>query len=419
MDATTLRKRWPIWFGTALLLGLGFALRIVPWTAFDGMGFDESWYRKYLHALDRGGWAVYPEIHEAYLEDGKDPDAIAKVPPTRVLFVVSGWLWKRAAFGASPPENLDVPGGIARDPALVTLHRVATLFGCLGMLVAWGFSRRLMGEIEGLAVLALFACAPLLIHTSQHALIDGICATCALAALWALWESMQPGARSTWLVAYGSAFTLLVLTKESAIFPCFAFAVLMLFGRPLSFGIADRRHWVAALFGGLTAIALLTLAAGDFRTLSAVFRQLIGKVQTLTYAQETGDGPWFRYLVDLMIFTPATLCFAVAGGFRTIREDRRYLGLLAFIAASYLVMCNVRFGMNLRYTSIWEFPLRALVVVQVLAITSHLHRSRLAMASIVAALCALDLTQYHRFFVAHRLYELPTEDLLRVQQMLK
>ncbi len=383
------------------------------------MGYDESWYRKYVHALDQGGLAAYPDICAAYLADGQDEKTIAKVPPLRALFVTAGYFWKRAEFGDATPADLDVEGGPARDPALVSLHRVSALFGCLGLLVAWLFARRLFDEVEALAVLALCACSPLLIHTSQHALIDGFYGTCALLALWTLWESMKEHARPAWFLAFAVSFALLVLAKENALFPAAAFAVLMLFGRALGFGAADRRHWFAAIIGGLSAIALLSAAAGSFRTLIEVYLLFIRKVQALDYAHETGDGPWSRYLVDLMILTPATLCFALGGGFRALRDDRRALGLLAFVAVSYVVMCNVRYGMNLRYTTIWDFPLRSLAALQAIALVARHRRPQLFLAAIIAILCAIDLAQYHHFFVRYRLYELPTEDLLRAEKMVK
>ena len=37
----------------------------------------------------------------------------------------------------------------------------------------------------------------------------------------------------------------------------------------------------------------------------------------------------------------------------------------------------------------------------------------------IAIFCVLDLAQYRQFFVNHRLYELPTEDLLRAENILK
>jgi hypothetical protein len=419
MEKTSQHPRTKIFALAALLLLAGFALRIVPWTSYKGMAYDESWYRVYLHALDRGGLSAYPEICSAYLQDGQDKETIAKVPPLRVLFVTGGYLWKRAAFGDAPPADLMAEGGPARDPALVSLHRVSTAFACIGLVVAWLFARRLFGEAEGLGVLALCACSPLILHTSQHALIDGVYGTCALLALWTLWESMQERAHGAWLAAFGVSFALLVLAKENALFPAAAIGVLMLFGKRIGFGKADRRHWLVVIVSGLFAVALICAAAGGLRTMADVYLLFIGKVQILPYAHKTGDGPWSRYLVDWMILTPATFCLALGGGFRALREDRRALGLLVFVAVSYVAMCNVRYGMNLRYTTIWDFPIRSLAVIQAGALAARFARPRLFLGAMVALLCAADVAQYRRFFVTYRLYELPTEDLLRAERILK
>jgi hypothetical protein len=182
------------------------------------MSYDESWYRKYLLALDRDGLTAYPDICAAYLEDGKDEKTIAKVPPMRVLFVTSGWLWKRAAFGDAAPADLNAGADPGCDPALISLHRIATFFGCLGPRLCLDLRATLFSETEALAVLALSATSPLLIHTSQHAMIDGVSGACALLALWTLLESMKPTHIAPWLFAFGGSFALLVLAKESAFF---------------------------------------------------------------------------------------------------------------------------------------------------------------------------------------------------------
>lgn len=97
------------WVLAAVLLLLGCALRIIPWTSFDGMSYDESWYRKYLLALDQHGLAAYPDLCAAYLEDGEAETTLAKAPPLRVLFIGGGLAWKRVAFGDESPANLDEP----------------------------------------------------------------------------------------------------------------------------------------------------------------------------------------------------------------------------------------------------------------------------------------------------------------------
>jgi len=417
-EATAKRSRflWPI---CAALLLLGCALRIVPWTSHHGMGYDESWYRKFLLILDEQGLSAYPDICSAYLQDGEAETTIAKVPPVRALFVVSGLIWKRLEFGSAPPADLSTDAGVAGDPALISLHRIATLFGCLALLPAWAFARRLFPGREALAALALFACSPLLIHTSQHGLVDGVYGTCALFVLWTLFESLREKAHRGWLAGFSISFALLILAKENSIFVGIAVAGMMLFSRRLGLAPAGLRHWAAAVIGGLTALVFLSWAAGGFRTMVDVYLLFIHKVQVLPYAHETGRGPWSRYLVDLMLFTPVTLCFALGGSFRTLGGDRRAIVLLLFLGITYAIMCSVPNGMNLRYTTIWEFPLRALAAVQAGALASRFARPGLALTIVIAVLCVLDLRQYHHFFVTYRLYELAPEYLLRASDILK
>ena len=48
----------------------------------------------------------------------------------------------------------------------------------------------------------------------------------------------------------------------------------------------------------------------------------------------------------------------MGGVFRLGRENKAQIFLLCFVAFSYAVMCNVKYGMNLRYTNMWDMPLR-------------------------------------------------------------
>jgi hypothetical protein len=146
----------------------------------------------------------------------------------------------------------------------------------------------------------------------------------------------------------------------------------------------------------------------------------LAKAQTLTYAIKTGDGPWHRYLVDMLIVSPLVLILAIGGFFTQLRKDRAYLFLAAFVVLTYALMCNVKYAMNLRYATIWELPLCALAVAQIGDVTKIFgRRQALAMGIIVVALCAYGLRQYLVFFADFRLYELVTEGLLRAVKILK
>jgi len=413
-------QRTPLWpLLAVLLLLLGCALRIVPWTSNHGMGYDESYYRKYLLMLDEHGLAAYPDLCAAYLQDGTVETTIAKVPPLRALFVAGGLAWKRVAFGSTPPADLNAPNGIASDPALISLHRIATLFGCLALWPAWGLARRLFREREALAILALFVCSPLLIHTSQHGFVDGVFGAGALFALWTLVESLREKAHRGWLMGFAASFALMIMAKESALFVGLAIAGILIFSHRLGLGRATFMHWGAAVIGGLVALVVLSAAAGGLRTMLNVYLLFIHKVQVLPYAHETGRGPWYRYLVDLMVFTPLTLCFALGGAFLTLNGERRAAVLLLFLAVTYLVMSNMENGMNLRYATIWELPLRALAIVQVGAMATRFRRPAWALTVLTLVLCAVDLRQYYEFFVAHTVSDLASQYLLRAVEILK
>ena len=75
--------------------------------------------------------------------------------------------------------------------------------------------------------------------------------------------------------------------------------------------------------------------------------------------------------------------------------------------------------MNLRYTNMWDMPLRYLALGCIADVTRTLCRRALLVVAAVLVLCAIDLRQYYIFFVQHDLYELVTAGLLRALQILK
>ncbi len=84
-------------------------------------------------------------------------------------------------------------------------------------------------------------------------------------------------------------------------------------------------------------------------------------------------------------------------------------------------MCNVKYGMNLRYANMWDMPLRVLAFTQLAAFfRPDLARRRfwLVVCSI-ALICALEMRQYYILFVAWPLQELVSEGLLRALKILK
>jgi hypothetical protein len=146
----------------------------------------------------------------------------------------------------------------------------------------------------------------------------------------------------------------------------------------------------------------------------------VSKNYELAYAILTGDGPWYRYLVDLLLVSPIVLILAFGTIFRLDRTKKPELFMSIFIAASYLIMCNIKYGMNLRYANMWDMPLRFLAFSQISALTAPAKRYRgLLMSMAVAALAIIELRQYYILEVRYPLYELVTHELLRALSILK
>jgi 4-amino-4-deoxy-L-arabinose transferase-like glycosyltransferase len=382
----------------------GMLVRLLPWAAFKGRGFDEALYENYLRQLMKVGLLNYPDIIDAYVAFQKTlPGSI--LPPTRFLYIFCAYLWQ-GIFGGAPLE---------------AFHSVSKTFSILTLLLAGWLARRWMGGGKmALAAFALMAFSPLQIHMAQHALADGFFEFWALLTLWALWECLQRPGHRGWLALYAAGLALMVTTKENAFFVFVAVLLLLALNRWLRFGTITPALLVLTGVGPLIGVAVLINLAGGVGSLCGVYMLSVPKNLTLPYAILTGDGPWYRYLIDLMTISPLVLVLALAMAFQLRREDKALLFGLGFIVGSYLIMANLKYGMNLRYATMWDLPLRLLAVAQLGLLAARFgQRGQVVFAAMVAALCAFDLHQYHRLAVAFPLYELVPMDLLRALNILK
>ncbi len=420
---TSLLKKTGVgtWLTVIVIFAIGCFLRIYPWLGYKGIGFDEALYRGYVEALSEKGFSDMPELSAAYLEKQSQMSG-AILPPTRFVYIAAATTWRNAFFGDAPGlSDLHAPDAPRKDPALISLRSVSCLFTILTLIVAATFARRLAGDRAMLGVLALMACAPTQLHMAQHGLIDGVFAFWALTCVWLLWENLQRPDDGRWQAAYAAALALMVLTKENAAFVYVALTLLIVVAWRARWGTATRRlvltHIAGALLGGTILIAL----AGGIRECLAIYLLLKSKAQLMPYAIKTGDGPWFRYLLDLLCASPLTLLLAIGAIFSLTRRQKPLIYATAFIGFSYAMMCNVKYGMNLRYTNMWDMPLRLLAFTQLSAIAAHFgKREHLALAAGVFALCALDLRQYDILFVQFNVdYEMISVNLLQALKILK
>ncbi len=406
--------------GLALALAFGTFLRLPPDTfstsgslpaiaalhpqpGFKQVGFDEGLYRSYVDSLIAGGIGSYPDIVDQYREVQKKlPGSI--LPPMRFLYIGTAYAWHQI-FGCD---------------ALTALKQVAASFSILTLFLSAFFVWRMKGPAWSAAVTAMLAVAPTQLHMSQHALVDGFFTFWATLVLWLFWENLRTIRDWRWLAGYALALMSLVLTKENSFFVWLGIVVLLVANRWLLFGTTTRELVAATLLGPILGVVVLVFLAGGVSPMLETYQLSVSKNYQLTYAILTGDGPWHRYIADILLVSPIIALLVIARVFQIRFSEKPELFFAVFIVSTYLVMCNLKYGMNLRYANMWDLPLRVLAFSMVLALTSRLGRYTLiATVGAIAVICAAELRQYILMFVQFPMYELVSEGLLRALHILK
>jgi hypothetical protein len=196
----------------------------------------------------------------------------------------------------------------------------------------------------------------------------------------------------------------------------------VLANRWLAFGTVTARFVLLSIAGPLLGVAVLVTLSGGIQPFIEVYQTLVGKAQNLAYARLTGDGPWYRYLLDLMTVSPIVLLLAIGALFAVVPRRKELAFLAVFVAATYLLMCNIPYAMNLRYASIWEFPLRAAAFCMIWQLCAPFgHRQWLAVTIAICGLSAYEFRQYLIFATnpSLPLYETVPADLLRLVHIIK
>jgi 4-amino-4-deoxy-L-arabinose transferase-like glycosyltransferase len=346
----------------------------------------------------------YPEIIERYREKQQTLTG-SILPPVRFLYIFFAYVWHEI-FGSE---------------TLSCLKNVSAVFGMFTLLLSAIFGARLGGTGYAIGVGALMAFAPTQLHMSQHALVDGFFTFWAMLVLWSLWENLRAPQNWRWLVLYTIALTATVLTKENAFFVWVAVVAILMVNHWLKFGAVTRELLLATVIGPALGVVLLGMLAGGVASLVATYHLSVSKNYELKYAILTGDGPWYRYLVDLMLVSPIVLLLAIGSAFNLRRAKKQEWFCFLFIAASYLVMCNIKYGMNLRYANMWDLPLRVLAFSQILVLIGFVAQRwrSIALFAAIGLTCAFEMRNYVVMAVEYPLYELVSPELMRGLKILK
>ncbi len=374
----------------ALLFGGAMAFRL--WSLSGGAplgGYDERIYLAYAQGFARGG---FPALRAFLARLPGDPVLSRGPLPLRVLYI------------AAAAAACRFPGASGYLP-LVALSAIS---GLATLVAAWALFTRWLRPPVALAAVALTAVSPLATGMSARALQDSFFTFWIVATLVFFERTLAGGRRRDgWLLALCALGGLLTKETMALVYPVLALAAI---------GGRWRRPLIPLAAAALLALAVLAPLAGGVGPLFAIYRRSLAGMGTNDYVLHWQRGPWFRYLVDLLLLSPATMLLAGVGAVRGPPEeaDRPGVARARLLTAAGLGVFSALFNMDVRFVIFADVLARALAAVglDVLALRFFPRRRTAALAAFAALAVALDAAQWHRVFVAGRVYDPVTESLV-------
>ena len=95
------------------------------------------------------------------------------------------------------------------------------------------------------------------------------------------------------------------------------------------------------MLGPLLGAVILVFVAGGLSTLLTSYQLSVSKNYQLAYAVMTGDGPWYRYLVDLLLVNPLILLLAIGALFCLFVANRNPNCFWLYSSARAMSSCAI------------------------------------------------------------------------------
>jgi 4-amino-4-deoxy-L-arabinose transferase-like glycosyltransferase len=350
---------------------------------------DDGYYLRYMQSVGTNGLGEFPKLFELWNATQRD---WIFPPPSRIGFVVVSALWSKA-FGAS----------------LESLQQLSLASHLLLVVLNWFFARRRFGEPRALFIALGMGFSPLLMGISRLALTDSFVALCMTTTVWLFLDLLEDPRSRRRSVLFMASLGFMVLVKELSVLLMIPFVAFLLFERFVRRVPHDlRRFGFAFAIPGIVTAPLFVLAAGGVAPLLETTRIVLASPATNRWAILYGSGPWFRAVLDYLLFSPWPTLLAIGwvfGQALRLREGRyeRESAYLAFVAA-FLILALSFFTKNIRYTVVLELPIRVFTVLFLWDLFGGLRRSvQISLTgALVATFCFLDWQIFQLVWVERR-----------------
>ncbi len=400
MDFFPQAKSWSPALLVAVILGCVF--NGVVFNTHRTRGYDEDLYVRYADSISTYGLRSYPELVREYTELMRSGAPLC-LPPLRVAYVGTAALMHRVT-------------GTPTYKALALLSCAASMASLIW--AAFLFQRHLP-ESHAAGAACLLACAPLRLHLGSRVFIDSVFDLWTWMAVGSLLLACRKPVSRRWEILYALSWFMLVLTKETALLIWLAVIALLAFQALAGARPSKTIGWITLAAPLLPLLLLITLAGGitPFMDMYALF---FTRARHWPQALLTGDGPWYRYTIDWIIFSPVPFLLAMCGLTQVRLRDSFVSGTVFFWGMTFLLLSSLRYGLNLRYTTIWNLPISVCASLGAAFIAMKTPRWKTGVfLTLILVIGGLELLQYHDYFIRHALYDPIPIDLLKAKHLLK
>ncbi len=363
-------------------------------------GVDEGYYFYYALKVYTGGMAALKGLLDVYIANS----SFWGFPvPLRFGFIIIASLFCRV-FGAS----------------FISLAFISYISFFCAVFVAYWLSRRIFGENTAFLSGLLFLVSPLALALSRRALADSASNFFLLSALL-LQIDYFTGSGQRWKKWVLSGVIFLALAfKETNILFIISLAVSSLAFLPLKSLRQIIGDWVVIYF--LPVISIFAAYQFLFGSIRHVFMALffLPSVNSQWYTSVFQSGPWFRYLMDLLLISPwvTLLGFYYLIDVFVSNQKKEERALALFILTTIIVFSF--FPKNLRYVSAIDYPLRVFAVLALFRLGKQ-NGSKNAFSfvfTVVSFICIAELADFFSIFVQWGLYDPVSFGLLTVREII-
>jgi len=384
-----------MFFLLLIAVPLVMAYRSMPEEGRFAVDSDEGYYMRYARAFATEGTGAIPRALDQYLAT---PEEQPYPHPGRFGYTVITGLWLKAF-----PHTYQ---------SLAHLSYAAML---LFLILSYVFARRYLGYEVATLYTLLLACSPLVMAASRRVLQDSVLSLFWALPFWLFFEYLMR--RRPWALAGFFLSCIVALTiKEASVFLLvfFLFAWLIFkrfYKKDMPWGDLVWLMAVPPVGALILYIAFLGGVGNLVRLVSFAFETHFTAASTAAFTPYSlfATGPWFKYLLDLLLIAPWVTVLAVA--FMVMLLGRRRMSPLHAYGLLFFIVLYVLLS-SMKFTKIIRFGMSLEIVTYLFAILGLLHlvrsRSRwsfYAGQAFLLYVCFGQIQFFRKLFIEMKTYD--------------